>query len=216
MADVATLANAAVGLAAITAAWSGHLALAYHLVFMGILVDGLDGAIARMGGGGGPLGHVIDTLADTVTFALAPAAIVLVAFGVDAWTASAAALFLFAGVLRLARFQNLPGGTLHFFGLSTPGAAMLAGTVTMLWARWEFAVAAYVAAAALMLTRWPVPKLRGPIGAAAVVVIATNLVLHFMDHPWQRLSLAAQLAFLALYFLAGPAYLKARAGIGGD
>ncbi len=206
-ADVATLLNVFMGILAIAMAANGDTALAFHLVFAAVIVDGLDGAIARMGGGGGPLGGVIDTLADVVTFVVAPAAILLAHFGTSTPIVAAAFVFAAAGILRLARFQMLPVGR-HFLGLSTPGGAIVVGSAVLLGAGPPWLPVVVVVAVFLMMSRWPVPKLRGPIGVAGVLIITANLVLY--SQGMGRYGLWAQLGFTAIYLVLGPVYLKAK------
>lgn len=206
-ADVATLVNAFMGLAAIMAAFDGHTALAWHILFAAILVDGLDGAIARMGGGGGSLGQIIDTLADVVTFVVAPTILLMLALEPMWW--APALLFAAYGLLRLARFQTLEAS--HFYGLSTPGGTILVGTAALLAPEAWMIGASILVAAVLMLVRIPVPKLRGLIGIVGVLIILTNLVAYATSHPEVvPATLIAQVGFMLIYLIAGPSYVRRR------
>ncbi len=212
VADLATLLNALLGLTAILFAATGRPVLAAELVMAGIIVDGIDGALARIGLGGGPLGGILDTLADVVTFGVAPAVVLVTATTFHPLLATAAGLYLCGVLLRLARFEAMrttgPSDTRHFMGLSSPGAGLLVVTAVLLDAHPFATVAVALLATTLMLTRFPMPKLRGSLGIVAVLLILAVLAGH--ARTWQPWAAALMLAFLAVYVLAGPLYVKAR------
>jgi len=70
--DLLTTANLACGVGSILLASQGQLTWACWLVFAGALFDVFDGLAARALGGGTPLGAQLDSLADMVTFGVAP------------------------------------------------------------------------------------------------------------------------------------------------
>lgn len=118
----------------------GLLTIACGLVFAGALFDVLDGLAARALGGGTPLGAQLDSLADMVTFGLAPAFLSyhlvggpmttgLVALGVAGQAAAMAGhatvlLMPIASAWRLARFNIDARQTHGFLGLPTPANAL--------------------------------------------------------------------------------------------
>ncbi len=213
VADLATLLNGLLGLGAIVFAAKGYPLFAAELVMAGIIVDGIDGALARIGLGGGPLGATLDTLADAVTFGVAPAVILLMSAPLHPILAVAAGLFLASVLLRLARFEALrtPSGAEpvhHFWGLSSPGGGLMLVTAILLDAPLAITATVALAAAALMLTRLPLPKLRGLLGVTAVLLIIAVLVGH--GQTWQPITALVMLAFLTVYVIAGPLYVKAR------
>ena len=154
-----TTANMALGYYAIlevmhaTAIDYWHLDNAAKAIGFAVLFDGLDGRIARMTGTSSDFGRELDSLADAVTFGVAPAML--------AWTwgfrlmpqilltewhikltqlgAIASFLFLIAGTSRLARFNitvnpqpSNPGrpGKKYFVGMPIPaGAGVIAAVV---------------------------------------------------------------------------------------
>lgn len=71
--DLLTTANLCCGVGSILLASQGQLTLACWLVFAGAFFDVLDGLAARALGGGSELGKQLDSLADMVTFGVAPA-----------------------------------------------------------------------------------------------------------------------------------------------
>lgn len=74
--DLLTTANLCCGVGSILLASQEHLTLACWLVFAGAFFDVLDGLAARALGGGSELGKQLDSLADMVTFGVAPGVII--------------------------------------------------------------------------------------------------------------------------------------------
>jgi len=218
-ADFVTSLNALAGIGVMLAAVEGHLRPAFGLLLVGVILDGLDGLVSRAGGGGGPLGGTLDSLADTVTFVAAPAVVVAtsLAFGGGAGTAAAvlgaAGFYVLAGLLRLARFESLreTKPRRYFSGLSSPGAALTLVAVLFIGAPTPVVLATAALLGLLMVTRLRYPKLRGALGALAGLVIL--LVLATWSVPdWQRLAVWLMLGFMGLYVVAGPFYVLLRIG----
>ncbi len=122
------------GFYAIVAAIDGRFLAAAWAVFIALVLDGLDGRIARLTKSTSGFGVQYDSLADLVSFGVAPALLVYLwalkglpykQFG---WVA--AFLFVVCGALRLARF-NVQTGSMdprYFNGLPIPAAAMMVAT----------------------------------------------------------------------------------------
>lgn len=203
-ADIATLLNGLAGLLSMWLAGAGHVHEAALMILIAVLLDGVDGAVARLGGGGGPLGRSIDALCDAVSFAAAPA--VLVAAHVDYALLWIPVLSFSFAALRLARFlaDTESDRSRHFHGLSSPGAAVLVAGAVLAW---PGAVAAItLLGALLMVTRIPYPKLRGGLG-----IVAGGLIVAVLIDALSPFAIAnaafAMLAFLGVYILLGPMYL---------
>ncbi|MDB6152924.1 MAG: CDP-diacylglycerol/serine O-phosphatidyltransferase [Chthoniobacteraceae bacterium] len=131
---------AAQALAANLAADKFHWAI--WLILASCIFDLLDGRLARLGGHESPFGREFDSLADIVSFGVAPALmvyrIVLYQFDRTGWII--AALYLVCGALRLARFNclaaaNSAAANKEFRGFPIPAAAGLIASLTlfMLW-----------------------------------------------------------------------------------
>jgi len=116
------------------------VALAY--ILLACIFDLLDGRVARMGGVDSPFGREFDSLADLISFGVAPAFLVhRVVLGevfsdhpqVGWFIASA---YLLCGAFRLARFNCLSimpgGGSKEFLGYPIPSAAGLVASLTLL------------------------------------------------------------------------------------
>jgi CDP-diacylglycerol---serine O-phosphatidyltransferase len=154
-----TTANIAAGFYAIlevvhaSAMSSWHLDNAAKAIGFAFLFDGLDGRVARMTGTSSDFGRELDSLADVITFGVAPAMLawtwgfnLMPPVALTEWNikltqlgAIASFLFLVAGASRLARFNittnpqpSNPGrpGKKYFVGMPIPaGAAVIAAVV---------------------------------------------------------------------------------------
>lgn len=120
-----------------------HAAVA---VFVAILFDIMDGKVARLTHTTSRFGIEYDSLADLVSFGLAPSLMIylwsLQSMGRPGWLA--AFLFTVCGALRLARFNAMVDeGSTDFTGLPIPGAAAMAATTLLLCTRTKVSFDAY-------------------------------------------------------------------------
>ena len=224
IADAFTLLNALLGFSAVLAAFEGELELAYLLVVLGVLADGLDGIVARRFGSKWLIGDFLDIMADTVSFGVAPSVLMYVTFrdglgGPDLGLSvlagrvlvfSVGALLITMGVLRLARFcyeSETDEGGLYFTGLPIPATALL--VVTMLLMGWPglLVLALTVVSAMLMVMdlKYPKPKgwprnVTGVLGILLVVTLALGDDWGWLSEFMMYLTFAATV----LYQYLGP------------
>ena len=123
--DLLTTANLCCGVASILLASKGQLTIACWLIFLAALFDVFDGLAARALGGGTPLGAQLDSLADMVSFGVAPAyaiwAITAPALQLDLLLIGAAVgCICIASAWRLAKFNVDTRQSAGFLGLATP------------------------------------------------------------------------------------------------
>jgi CDP-diacylglycerol--serine O-phosphatidyltransferase len=128
-----TVGNLFFGFWAVVDAINGRLDRAPWLILAAGLLDGLDGRIARLTHATSDFGKEYDSLADVVSFGVAPA-ILAYQWGLHDmghWGLAAAFLFLVAGSIRLARFNiKAQAADRRFFtGLAIPGGA---GALTLM------------------------------------------------------------------------------------
>ncbi len=106
-------------------------------ILVGAIFDLLDGKIARATNTTSKFGIEYDSLADLITFGLAPALLmylwVLESAGRPGW--SAALLFTICGALRLARFNTTTSASSDFEGLPIPAAAAMNVSVVLFLTR---------------------------------------------------------------------------------
>jgi CDP-diacylglycerol---serine O-phosphatidyltransferase len=147
--NLLTTAGLFAGFYAIVAAMNDRFEAAAIAIFVAMLMDGVDGRIARLTNTQSAFGAEYDSLADMVSFGLAPALVVyewtLHNLGKIGWLV--AFLYAACAALRLARFNTQVGSAdkRYFQGLASPSAAAcLAGFVWL-------AADAGIAASALLL-----------------------------------------------------------------
>jgi len=122
-----TLGNLFCGYACIVYAMRGEYETAAPFIGVAVILDTLDGRIARMTGTSTAFGLEFDSLADVVSFGLAPA-ILTFSWGLTSlgrWGWAAGFIYLTAAAMRLARF-NVQTGTAdkkYFVGMPSPAAA---------------------------------------------------------------------------------------------
>ncbi|MCX6396037.1 MAG: CDP-diacylglycerol--serine O-phosphatidyltransferase [Propionibacteriales bacterium] len=123
-----TAANMACGFSAVPLAFNDHSHWAAILMTVAIVMDIADGAVARLVGATSPFGVQLDSLADLISFGLAPAVLVytwvLPEWPVIAWVA--AYFWLACAAFRLARFNftiDPHADKRYFIGMPSPGAA---------------------------------------------------------------------------------------------
>ena len=125
--SILTLANMFCGYACIVYSMRGEFEKAAPLIGLAIVVDMLDGRVARMTGTTTAFGVEFDSLADVISFGVAPAILAfqwgLLPLGRLGWAAGF--VFVASAAIRLARF-NIQAGTVdkrYFVGLPSPAAA---------------------------------------------------------------------------------------------
>lgn len=123
-----TLANMFCGYACVVYSMRGDYQTAAPLIGVAIVLDMLDGRIARLTGTASDFGLELDSLADVISFGIAPAILSfgwgLAPLGRLGWAVGF--LFVSAAALRLARFniQSATGGDKRYFvGMPSPAAA---------------------------------------------------------------------------------------------
>jgi CDP-diacylglycerol--serine O-phosphatidyltransferase len=156
-----------------------HFEFAILLILGACIFDALDGRLARLGGHESPFGREFDSLADIVSFGVAPALmvykVVLYKFPTLGWMV--ASLYLLCGALRLARFNclaaaNPSSASKDFRGFPIPAAAGLTASLTllMLWlaagehelGRWKWLLPALlIFLSFMMFSRFKYPSFKG-------------------------------------------------------
>ena len=175
------------------------------LIFGSCLFDLLDGRLARLGGKESPFGQEFDSLADIISFGMAPAMLmakaVLFPLGNIGW--GIALIYLICGAMRLARFNCLANLTKEkkvssdFRGLPIPMAAGFIASLTFLIidlykndvqiGPWKYVLAgAMLILSLLMISSIPYPSFkkidwrsRGTLPAILISVVLLLLIIEF-------------------------------------
>jgi len=135
--NLITAAGIFAGFYVIISTVDGNYNLAAWFILLAAIFDGLDGKVARLTGTTSKFGVELDSLADVISFGVAPAVLLydwaLRPFGKLGWLA--AFLFVICGALRLARFnvQVTTVESRRFVGLPIPAAACIVATCVLLF-----------------------------------------------------------------------------------
>ncbi|MDH3353936.1 MAG: CDP-diacylglycerol--serine O-phosphatidyltransferase [Chromatiales bacterium] len=210
-----TTAGLFAGFYAIVAAMDNRFEAAAIAIFIAMVLDGLDGRVARMTNTQSEFGAEYDSLADMVSFGMAPALVMfqwtLQGMGKIGWLA--AFIYVAAAALRLARFntQVAVADKRYFQGLASPAAAaIIAGAVWVgdsyqlsgVILGWGAAVLT-VFAGVLMVSNiryysFKTLDLKGKVPFVAMLIMVLIFVLISIDPPQVLWGI-----FL-LYALSGP------------
>ncbi len=139
--NLLTLSNLLCGAFAIAAVLvHGDLSAAFWLLIAAAAFDFLDGFVARLLGQSSPIGLQLDSLADDITFGLAPATILYALYvrmpglwlGPAEWPALFVFVYAACAALRLAKFNIDDTQRTEFCGLPSPAAALFCASLGLL------------------------------------------------------------------------------------
>ena len=212
-----TCANLLCGSAAVFMGTQGEFVVAFLLILAGGLFDFFDGASARWLKVPSPLGVQLDSLADDITFGLAPAMLLFCYLKpVIGWWALIVLLIAAFSALRLAKFNIDERQTTSFIGLATPPNAIFwASLVCWLnsielptWAPWVL-LAGSVLSCYLLVSEIPffsfksVRKKRGLIYLFIIgcVVILANAIVLAITHRSVEIAMLAGAICILWYIL---------------
>jgi len=206
----------------------GQIKLALGFVLLACIFDLLDGRVARLGGTDSPFGREFDSLADLVSFGVAPAflvqrvvlANVFGEYRQISWFI--ASIYLLCGAFRLARFNCLSamagnGGGKDFLGFPIPSAAGLVASLTLLiihlnekdkdLGKWNYLLAVvliFLSAMMVSTVRYPSFKSLGLRSRSTFTkAIGTALFLGCLLILRERILFYVLPAFFTLYLLYG-------------
>jgi CDP-diacylglycerol--serine O-phosphatidyltransferase len=209
------------GFYAIVQAMNGQFEYAPIAIFIAMIMDGLDGRVARWTHTESDFGAQYDSLSDMVSFGLAPALVMyewaLSGLGKLGWLA--AFLYAAAAALRLARFNIQTGGDSRYFtGLPSPSAAaLIAGLVWVLHANYgvpgkevSFIALGFTVFAALSMVNnihyhsFKHLNVKDRVSFMVVIAVVLIFVLISLDPP--------QVLFMIFlgYSLSGPLFASVR------
>ncbi len=233
--DVVTASNALLGFLAMTYMIDAELWIASMLILIGILVDGLDGRLARFLGVEHDLGAYLDMFSDMVTFCFAPS---LLLYSVyydkslgSAWQSPQnllatliPAVVVFFGTLRLSRFADTNPEGLLYQGIPTPLMALviiifsyLFGYGTPLGYRPFLVLSMIGLLSPLLYTEFRYPKINGPYWTAGGAMVLLLTFFAFLgtkiSYPSFYLLFLPVLLICAVYIVVGP-YVVDKYGIG--
>ena len=162
--NILTCCNLLSGAVAVVMAFDGLFTWAFMLIILGALFDFLDGGVARLLRVSSPIGKELDSLADLVTFGLAPSVMLMQSIRLATvnstydWSFWPLVCLLMAAfsALRLAKFNVDTRQTDSFLGLATPANALFWASLIAAWpklpsyAEWV----PFVMVAVMLLSCW--------------------------------------------------------------
>src|SRR5713226_9266366 len=205
-----------------------QITLALGFILLACIFDLFDGRVARMGGVESPFGREFDSLADLISFGVAPAFLVHRVVLKDVFQGQAglgwfiASIYLLCGAFRLARFNCLSaqpsgGGSKDFLGFPIPSAAGLVASLTLLiiqlnekdksLGKWNYLIAAvlvFLSAMMVSTVKYPSFKSLGLRSTSTFTkAIAAALFLGFILVLREKILFYVLPALFTLYLVYG-------------
>lgn len=228
VADFITVLNALLGFLAIMYVIDKLYINAFILILFAIVLDGLDGLLARMVGTKHNFGLFLDAIADTVSFCFAPAVLLYGMFynpletsftnWINLLTVLATFFVAGLGILRLARFITQTNDTEFFTGLPTPAMALL--IVILLLPTFklnlipELILPIIILTSLLMVSEVYYPIFRGTFAMATGCLV--GLVIISLFYPFQfheviqvmAVGLIVSYIYIVPFFIPGKNHLN--------
>lgn len=173
------------GFYAIVAAMGHRFGDAAMAVFVAMVLDGMDGRIARLTNTQSAFGAEYDSLSDMVSFGLAPALVVYVwslnQLGKFGWLG--AFIYTAAAALRLARFNTQVGvaDKRYFQGLASPSAAAI--VAGMVWVATDYGLN---------------PRVFAPVALGITVAVGVLMVSNVRYHSFKGLDFKGRVPFVTV------------------
>ena len=217
IADFITLTNGFAGLLAIMYIFDGEFRLAMILILLGIIIDGVDGLIARLYNSSNKHGIYLDSIADTVTFCFAPS---ILLYGMyydlklgtsfespeNALVVTASMLVVLFGIMRLARFIEKGHRMKNYIGLPTPAAAVVIVLSTAVLDNKTIVLFIAIVISFIMISRIQYPKLRGIFGGVAGLAIVGGILALIIEEEMSQSMLSIVMILAIIYVVIGPYY----------
>lgn len=177
------------GFYAIVSAMNGKFEAAAIAIFVAMVLDGLDGRVARLTNTQSAFGAEYDSLSDMVSFGVAPALVMfswsLSSLGKFGW--AAAFVYVAGAALRLARFNTQIETTdsRFFTGLASPSAAgVIAGLV------WVFQDEGFIGV--------NLPSQLAVLSAVVTIVVGCLMVTNVPYHSFKGFDIKGRVPFIAI------------------
>ncbi len=207
--STATFTSLTFGVIAIMVLSEQKFFLAGMLIFLGCLLDVLDGQLAQRLDASTEMGKQLDSLADLVTFGVAPTILLynlMLLVGVYKPIAVLTSMsFVLAGAFRLARFNTMPTDrTAYFKGMPIPmaSAILISGSFWQHWTINLWWIGAMLMVSYLMVSTFSYPKVKHLAKIPRLVWVFMSMIalLCWLVAGWQAVPFGIAL----LYAISGP------------
>jgi CDP-diacylglycerol--serine O-phosphatidyltransferase len=225
VADYVTIINGLLGFLAIMYIIDTNYRMAFIILLVVIILDGLDGIIARYLKSGKELGKYLDSISDTLSFSFGPAVLIYTIFYLPNHTSFnywPNALVVFTcliivgfGMLRLAWFVEYGQKLEHFRGLPTPALALfvllLLQPEIQVFISLPVSLCAFLLIALLTVADIDFPKFNNTfmltVGGSMVLMMILNLAFQFPPFI-SNIVVFSTLGLLLSYMTLGPVMIR--------
>jgi len=208
-----TASSIFVGVISIVKASQGDFIDASWLILLALVFDGLDGRVARMTNTTSQFGVEFDSLADIISFGIAPAMLLYFFIGheFERFGIVVSALYVIFGAIRLARF-NISTAKIDpnvFIGLPIPTAAVFISMWILLFNKYALQEYAFIllllslGVAILMVSNFRYPSFK-KVQLDKPLVFKTMIVLLFATSLLYIFSAEGVAIIIFIYVLYGP------------
>jgi len=209
LADVASLLNGLSGFMSIIAILQNNIILSAQLLLLAVIFDAMDGTLARLFVSNNIehiiFGETIDSLADIVSFGVAPAVILYMLTG-QLYMLIVSALIIICGILRLSRYNTIAAytdaPTTTFIGLPIPVTAFILAAFILSSYNVILLFIVMVAIAILMVTDIEYPKIKEVPLIIFVAILMLLAAIPFINNMLYRIP-AYLLLILGLLYVFG-------------
>jgi CDP-diacylglycerol--serine O-phosphatidyltransferase len=208
-----TASSIFVGVISIVEASKGHFVLASWLILLSLIFDGLDGRIARITNTTSQFGVEFDSLADIISFGIAPAMLLYFFEGHNfgRFGILVSALYVIFGAIRLARF-NISTAKIDpnvFIGLPIPTAAIFISMWILLFNKYTlenysiFLLFLVLGVSILMVSNFRYPSFK-KIKLDKPMVFKTMIILVMVSSLLYLFATEGFALIILIYVLYGP------------
>ncbi len=224
IADFITVVNALIGFLAIMYVIDKLFINALILILFAVILDGLDGLLARMIRSKHTFGIFLDAIADTVSFCFAPAVLLYGIYYIPtetsftSWVNLLTVLSCFFvvgfGILRLARFITQRNMKEYFTGLPTPAMALL--IVILLLPTFDLTTQPAIVlpivtfTTILMVSDVLYPKFRGIFALVTGIFVSLVMLSLFIPFIYLEFVHITALALIITYIFIIPFFISKR------
>jgi CDP-diacylglycerol---serine O-phosphatidyltransferase len=140
LANILTSLSLLCGFASILFSLEGHFTFAAWAILVSVVLDGLDGQVARMAASSSEFGKELDSLVDVVAFGIAPSILgyIFICQTFHAWATLALFIYLLASVIRLAKYNITAPDKIRtfFYGLPTTVSGGVIASAILLYRKY--------------------------------------------------------------------------------
>jgi len=189
------------------------------ILLLAAVADGLDGYLARKYKGGS-LGEHIDSLADTVSFGVAPTVLLISYCKVNSSNniifiaCIAGIIYILCGVYRLARYNAFHTPGTGYDGIPITGASVGISTFTLFFDKFSFPnsdiilILITLIFSYIMISTIPYPKIHQKIIFQFLIVVFTFTVLSSLSNSVYAAIAPGILSFLMIIYILSPVFIK--------